>query len=52
VYDIPGNHDTITGDNYTRIEEAHMKDLAEKLRVCIDNALSGESSNGFRAHPG
>jgi thioesterase domain-containing protein len=33
---IPGNHDTITGNNETIIEEAHMQVLAEKLKVCID----------------
>jgi thioesterase domain-containing protein len=33
---IPGTHDTITGNNDTRIEEAHMQVLAEKLRACID----------------
>jgi thioesterase domain-containing protein len=33
---IPGNHDTITGNNDTKIEEAHMQVLAEKLKACID----------------
>jgi amino acid adenylation domain-containing protein len=33
---IPGSHDTITGTNDTRIEEAHMQVLAAKLRICID----------------
>jgi thioesterase domain-containing protein len=33
---IPGNHDTITGNNDTPIEEAHMQALAEKLRPCIE----------------
>jgi acyl-CoA synthetase (AMP-forming)/AMP-acid ligase II/thioesterase domain-containing protein/acyl carrier protein len=43
VLEIPGTHDTITGNNDTIIEEAPMKVLAEKLRICIDKALSNKS---------
>jgi aspartate racemase len=37
---IPGNHDTITGNNDTKIEEAHMQVLADKLRACMGTAES------------
>jgi len=40
VYEIPGSHDTITGNNNTKIEEAHMQALAERLRGCIDETLA------------
>jgi hypothetical protein len=40
VYEIPGSHDTITGNNNTKIEEAHMQALAQRLRGCIDETLA------------
>jgi thioesterase domain-containing protein len=33
---IPGNHDTITGSNDTKVDEAHMQILAEKLKARMD----------------
>ena len=39
VHDIPGNHDSITGDNRVIIEPAHMQVLACKLRRSIDQVL-------------
>lgn len=42
VYEIPGSHDIITGNNDTRIEEAHMQVLAKQLRACIDDALTDD----------
>jgi thioesterase domain-containing protein len=39
---IPGNHDTITGNNDTKIEEAHMQVLAENLKARM-NALEAST---------
>jgi amino acid adenylation domain-containing protein len=39
VCEIPGEHDTITG-NRTSVEEAHMRVVAEQIRVSIDEILS------------
>jgi aspartate racemase len=39
VHEIPGTHDTITGNNNTKIEEDHMCVLAGQLNVVIDEAL-------------
>jgi hypothetical protein len=36
VHGIPGNHDTITGMNGTKIEDTQIKVLAQRLKVCID----------------
>lgn len=38
LFEIPGSHDTITGNNNTPIEEAHMQVLAEQLHRCLDQA--------------
>ncbi|MFN8459768.1 MAG: amino acid adenylation domain-containing protein [Anaerolineae bacterium] len=40
IHIIPGNHDAITGDNNTKVNEAFMQVLAEQLRVCIDEAIT------------
>ena len=40
IHEIAGNHDTITGNNNTKIEEAHMRSLAKQLRTCIDETRS------------
>jgi len=45
IHEIPGNHDTITGNNNTKIEEGHMRTLAKQLRVCIDETLADENSS-------
>jgi amino acid adenylation domain-containing protein len=53
VHEIPGSHDSITGANGTKIEEAHMQALAEQLRACIDQAHSLSSvplNSNRRAH--
>jgi amino acid adenylation domain-containing protein len=42
VREIPGNHNTITGANDTKIEKAHMQVLAEQLSVCIDEVLTDD----------
>lgn len=42
VYEISGSHNTITGDNETKIEEADMQVLAGQLKVCIDKALADD----------
>ena len=39
VYQIPGNHNTITGFDDTEIEEAHIRVLAKRLKAAIDKAL-------------
>jgi thioesterase domain-containing protein/acyl carrier protein len=39
LFELPGSHDTITGNNNTPIEEAPMQVLAEQLRHCLDRAL-------------
>jgi aspartate racemase len=44
IHEIPGNHDTITGQNDTPIEEAHMKALAQRLKVCINRARAKTSA--------
>ncbi len=46
IHEIPGTHNTITGNNNTKIEEAHMRALAEQLRACIDNALTDNEETG------
>jgi thioesterase domain-containing protein len=46
---IPGNHDTLTGNNDTKIDEAHMQVLAEKLRACLDQMQSTPSHRFERA---
>ncbi len=38
-YLIPGTHDSITGNNNTKIEESHMKALAEQLKLCLKEVL-------------
>jgi thioesterase domain-containing protein len=35
LHELPGNHNTITGNNDTNIEEAHMQALAEALNACL-----------------
>ncbi len=41
VHEIPGTHRSITGD-YAKIEEAHMQALGEKLRACMDEAVTAD----------
>lgn len=36
IHQIPGNHNTITGNNDTEIEESHMRGLAKALANCIN----------------
>jgi len=38
--EIPGTHDSITGNADTKIEAAHMQVLAERLIDCIDETLA------------
>jgi amino acid adenylation domain-containing protein len=47
VHQIPGTHDTTTGDNDTEVDEACMEVLAERLRACIDDIqVSSEIEGG------
>jgi thioesterase domain-containing protein len=39
IHEIPGSHDSITGDNNAQIEAASMRALAEQLKMCIERAL-------------
>jgi thioesterase domain-containing protein len=43
VHEIPGDHDSITGDNNAQIDAVSMQVLAEQLQSCIDQALHLES---------
>ena len=43
IHEIPGSHDSITGDNDAEIEAASMQALAEQLQTCIERALRPES---------
>jgi thioesterase domain-containing protein len=43
VHEIPGTHATITGTD-TGVDAAHMRVLAEQLRVCIDRALRDDGA--------
>ncbi len=43
VHELPGNHDTVTGDNDTEIDEQGMQVLARKLQTCIDSTLRNNS---------
>ena len=46
IHQIPGSHDTITGNDDTEIEESHMQTLATKLADCINEILAlPEESN-------
>jgi thioesterase domain-containing protein len=44
IHQIPGTHDSITGNSGTKIEEAEMQALAQRLRVCIDETLANGNS--------
>jgi hypothetical protein len=43
MHEIPGSHDSITGDNDAQIEAAGMRALAEQLQMCIERALHLEA---------
>jgi amino acid adenylation domain-containing protein len=47
VHGIPGTHDTVTGDNDTEVEPAHMRILAEQLKDCIEKVLIGHEVEFF-----
>jgi len=39
VLEIPGTHDTVTGNNDTEIDEQGMQQLAKLLQTCLDDCL-------------
>lgn len=40
LYEVPGNHDTITGNNGTPIEESHIRVVAEHVQRHINHLVS------------
>jgi thioesterase domain-containing protein/acyl carrier protein len=51
IHQIPGNHDSVTGDNDTDIDEQGMQVLAGQLQTCIDEALGNNNSSSTRKKP-
>jgi hypothetical protein len=42
IHEVPGSHDAITRTHDAVPEESHLQVLAEQLRACIDEALTGD----------